>query len=92
MAEQNRYKISYAYQVSGWSSIGVWTGETWQDAINNWIDDWRKVWDVSYQVISEKPEEDGKSGLMDIIQDLPQESNARFLLVRNVRATIIEEC
>ena len=69
----NIYKISYDYtdcdyaDEVGWHEVGVGYGNTWQDAIKNWL------WDTSYKVISETPSEDGRSGIMEIHQTPPPE-------------------
>ena len=81
MSEQNLYKISCESKDksgrSRWDE-GKGPGDTWQDAIRDWL------WDVSYQVVSETPSEDGRSGSMEITQNTPP---GRLL----AKATIISD-
>ena len=87
MSEQKSYEISYEYQPAKWRWDCWVPGDTWQDAIHNWLERRHKGWEVPlYQVISETPSEDGLSGIMEITEDKKPES---FLVVRNINATII---
>ena len=86
MLGQNRYNLSVSYKREGWLDDGVWPGDTWQDAIQNWVDDWLDIWAISYQVVSQIPSEDGRSGIMTIKDEQLPDS----LVVEKVKATIIE--
>ena len=84
MPAQNFYTISCEPATKRWwleKKGQVWPGDTWQDAIHNFIDEW---WaDDDDQVISEQPSEDGKSGSMRI-------KKCDFLLSTKFTATIEE--
>ena len=85
MSEQNRYQVSYAYYKDlgpDWFEDRLRVADTWQDAIYNWLEERFSALDYSYQVVSETPSEDGRSGIMEITDD-PQ-------LMGQVKATIIE--
>ena len=91
MSEQNRYRIdgTYRYQdgyTEGWQACGVWPGDTWQDAIQKLLEYWYKNIDVSYQVVSEKPSEDGRSGIMEI-QHVPM---SHLRMKNHFQATLLE--
>ena len=92
MSEQNRYQITWSYKSegawAGWVDSGLMEkGDTWQDAIQTWIDDsWGIM--VSYEVVSETPAEDGRSGIIEIQLDTPLSVKwvgAKF------KATLIED-
>ena len=94
MAEQNHYQISYESPPTEDQcfTVGVRPGDTWQQAIHNWLaEDWYKDAGISYQghgissyeVVSETPSEDGKSGVMAIWEEL--------WLVAKIKATLIPE-
>ena len=94
MSEQNRYRISSNYKTergsewTGWLEDGHngWPGDTWQDATCKKLDDIK--WIVGeYQVVSETPAEDGRSGILEI-QLL--ERAALWVEVK-LKATIIED-
>ena len=88
MSEQNRYNISYRWRVTAsyWHACGVWPGDTWKEAIHNWIKSWDEdLGDLPYTVLSEKPSEDGRSGTMDIKEDVDQGG------VYTAKASIIED-
>ena len=75
MSELNSYQIEIfgVGQTKGkWIRDGeLWTGDTWQKAIQDWIDEWNYYFDTSYQVISENPSADGRSGIMEIQGNIP---------------------
>ena len=91
MSGQNRYRMSHEYKDEGWidrDDVGVWTGDTWQDAIHNFVDAMNSVYPESFQSVSETPAEDGKSGIMEIKTDpLPEGGN----VLKKVKATLIED-
>ena len=95
MSEQNRYKISYTYyNKEGWryrDVVGVWTGDTWQDAIKKWAEDfWRRP---APSVLSERPWEDGQSGEMEIKEILPEDvGSSKDGIVVCVEAAYTEYC
>ena len=100
MSEQNRYRIAWNYKSSeneewaGWKNSSpfrknsVWreTADTWQDAIQRWID---YAWPAGeYTVVSETPSEDGKSGTIEIqFVDQPRD----FWEGAKIKATLIED-
>ena len=67
MAKQNRYQISRSdNECPEWNiSSDVWSGDTWQDAIQQWLKNDR-IKATTYQVASETPSEDGRSGITEI--------------------------
>ena len=91
MSEQNRYQIEQNFQRrtgewGGWTKALSWKNEdTWQDTIHQWIDDMLFWWRDQYTVVSEKPSEDGRSGIIEIQVDLP---NRR--LAAKIKATLID--
>ena len=86
MSGQNRYRIYRNYKSHGWDG-GEWTGDTWQDAIRDWLDEyWISAWGGPYQVMSETPSEDGRSGSMYIQHKLRSGS----VPDHQVKATLIE--
>ena len=98
MSEQNRYQILSKYknerEWTGWFDDGVWPGDTWQDAIHNFLQGSRSLLDPEYgdtseHVMSENQSEDGKSGIMKIIYT----ADGPFMYAReeNVKATLIED-
>ena len=95
MSEQNLYAISYEYykgkskaddctklQPDGWDEAGPLPGDTWQDAAHDWLTH-HCVMNEPYQVVSETPSEDSRSGIMEITDDNPGR--------QYVKATIIED-
>ena len=91
MSKLNLYRIKHETQDKKvWWPEGLRPGFTWQDAIHYWIKSWRKDWDWdgAYQVIEERPSEDGLSGIMKIREDsLPADVET----ISKVHATIIVE-
>ena len=88
LSEPNRYSINATYKGDrGWSWEGAADGATWKDAIINWLEATSKSRNFSYQVISESPAEDGKSGVLELKQDttLPD-----FVVPGHVRADLLE--
>ena len=96
MSEQNRFRQSINYkrreteEWSGWRDsyygaeyYGAETADTWQDAIQTWLDRWHP-----YKVVAETPSEDGKSGILEIQFD-PLESFT--LLGLKIKATFIDD-
>ena len=81
MSEQNLYEIWCEYQ-EGWFEDGEWPGDTWQDAIQNWVEDYWK----DLKVYAPKPSSDGMSGSMKITEDPRPEVWA----LRSVKATITD--
>ena len=91
MSEQNRYRMEWNCNQneqgwSGWYDDGVRkAADTWQDAIQKWIDDmWGKV--DSYQVVSVTPSGDSRSGIIEIKEDPRQ-----FDMAVKFKATLIED-
>ena len=70
MSEQNSYKISYDYGYGFWHTIGVFTANSWQEALDSSISyssrKYSGSWIVPHTVISETPSEDGRSGIIKI--------------------------
>ena len=91
MSEQNRYRIASCYRTkqgaeSGWiRSFGAWSGATWQDAIRKRLDDIEGIVG-SYQVVSETPSEDGRSGVIET-----QFDPTDWWVGAQMKATIIED-
>ena len=93
MVAQNRYRISRNYKTKqGWSRA-EWidddscrTADTWQEAIQKWVDDVRRL-AGAYQVISETPSEDTLSGIIEI-QLVPAMS---FWAGAKFKATLIDD-
>ena len=84
MSEQNNYRISWTYKSSKteeWrdSHWLVDMADNWQDAIHTWLENWG----VPYQVVSETPSEDSKSGIIEIQFDPPQ----RLVVGAKIKAT-----
>ena len=77
MSEQNRYRLDAHYTTnkgaeSGWvRSYGSKPGDTWQDAIHEWLDRRWPTGTYAYTVISETPSEDGRSGIIETQFDRP---------------------
>ena len=92
MSKQNRYQISYEFAKSdAGGDACVMPGETWQQALDGWQEVYcYKGWDKEYQVVSVKPSEDGRSGIMEIIGGtlyaIPEIGT-----LRKVKATLIED-
>ena len=92
MSAQNGYKIARNHKSkNGWfgwiTNSAVWQGSNWQEAIQNWLDEhW--VEDVSggYQVVSETPSEDGRSGIIEMQLDPPG-----FWVGAKIKATLIKD-
>ena len=95
MPNQKLYRISYAYKndktgepsqtIIGWcedDDYNVWEGDTWQEAIRNWAEDW-----ISYEVISETTYPKGGYGIMEIQVTNPGTSDQS---INKVKATPIE--
>ena len=92
MSGHNRYQISRRYKSergwAGWGESSDWmeTADSWQDAINNRLTaGWGIV--VPYQVVSETPAADGRSGITEIQFDPPPS----FWVGVKIKATLIEE-
>ena len=89
MSKQNRYRIerNYKYKTGGWEGwVEVWSvsGDTWQDAIRKWVD--YMGWIAgSYQVVSETPSEDGRSGITET------QFEPGFYVGVKFKATVIED-
>ena len=95
MSEQNRYQISFNYKSSeteewtGWRGSGwLETADTWQDAIRNMLLDEGYAEVGAYQVVSETPSEDGKSGILEIQFNPPF---AVAVAAEKIKATLIED-
>ena len=87
MSALKSYQMSCAYKdKDGWWKAGVWAGDTWQGAINHWLEYWKEGRDILCQVVSEKPSEDGRSGLMEVTEVPP---DPQWTLSK-VKATLIE--
>ena len=88
MSAQNSYRIERNYKSEqGWSGWidNDWTetGDTWQDAIKQWLDTrWR--W-LTCQVISETPSAPSRSGIIEI-----QLGPSGFYVGAKIKATLIE--
>ena len=95
-AEQNSYQMSCSYESERWSGHWIksdwsdWmeTADNWQDAAQKGIDGIAPVGSKSglYQVLSETPSGEGRSGIIDIQFDPP-----RLWRRAKVRANIIED-
>ena len=86
MSEQNRYRLSREYKNEWWidDEKYVWMrADSWQNAIHTWLENWG----ISYQLVSETPSEDSKSGIIEIQFDPPRD----FLLGVKIKATLIED-
>ena len=92
MSARNRYHISGGREEdTGWSGFmnegGWWTGDTWQDAIRNMLEqDWEEDWYGSYQVVSETPSADGRSGIIELQVEPPG-----AVVGAKYKATLIED-
>ena len=85
MSEQNLYRIEYELRGMGWWPGGLEFGDTWKDAIHNWIEEQQEDSGASYKVISETTSEDGWDGIMRIKESsLPSD----VLSISKVRAVI----
>ena len=90
MSEQNRYRIERNWKKATgewrvWEKSWVEKADTWQDAIQEWIDyDWAAE---EYTVVSETPSEDGKSGIIEI-QLVPA---GIYLVGAKLEATLIDD-
>ena len=72
MSAQNNYWIAWKHKSRETEEWTVWkysdywweTADTWQDAIQEWIDD---AWPAAeYTVVAETPSGGGKSGIIEI--------------------------
>ena len=86
------YQISCIYKdlAPEWSEEVVVSGYSWKDAIYNWLnEDWYKGWDQDdvYHVLSEAQSEDGRSGMIEI----KEEMGPQPLKLSNIKATLIED-
>ena len=89
MSAQNRYLISCkSTDASEWDDVDdLWPGDTWQDAIRRWIDEyWVEDMSGVYQSMSETPLEDGRSGILEIRGHSPGS-----VLDVNIQATLIKD-
>ena len=91
-SEQNLYKISCEHNdKDGWFYEGSWMADTWQDAIQNWRDEKRKTRGVTFQMLSEAPSEDGRSGIMEVTPDDILPAWDYLVSAQQVKATIVED-
>ena len=85
MSGKNRYQIQcdYQHKTGDWEALEAtepWYWDTWQDAIHNWLTS-------SYEVLSETPSEDGRSGIIEIQLD----PSVYYYKGAKVTATLIED-
>ena len=70
MSEQKEYEIAFEVKhKEGWRRTAVRVGDTWQEALHGWLEDAYKARGGPYQILSEKPSDDGRSGIMEISED-----------------------
>ena len=94
MSEQNRYKISYTYDGENWQeNPNVWQGDTWQDAYYKWSESdqwtWINLHGMKPQVMSLTPSSDGRSGIIEVKENVPPKSENDFILW-HIKVTIID--
>ena len=103
MSTQNRYNISFCtktykdwneYDIEDWKDSIVCSGDSWQEAI---IDKWLER-EQGFEVRSETPSADSRSGILDIKEEWPRERTERmpshyvhpYVVFWKIKATIID--